>query len=130
MTLTEAIATQPLWVQIWLNVLFAGAFVLPLALLIWAPSRRAGILTVLASILAGAGIFWLYAQLGYVRLLGLPHILIWTPLVVFLWGQSNRPNMPRAPRLILYTVMAVILVSLAFDYVDLARYILGDRAAY
>jgi hypothetical protein len=130
MTLTEAIATQPMWVQIWLNVLFVGAYVLPLALFIWAPSRRAGIVTVLGSVLAGAGIFWLYAQLGYVRLLGLPHILIWTPLVVFLWGQSKRPDMPRAPRLILYTVMAVIAVSLAFDYVDAARYILGDRAAY
>lgn len=68
--------------------------------------------------------------MGYVRLLGLPHILIWTPLLAYLWGQVGRPDMPRAPRLILMVVMAVILVSLAFDYADTARYILGERAAY
>ena len=130
MTLAEAIATQPAWVQIWLNVLFAGAYLLPLALLVWAPSRRAGIVTVLASALAGAGVYWLFGQMGYVRLLGLPHILIWTPLVVYQWGQVRRPDMPRIPRLILYVVMAVILVSLVFDYVDLARYLLGERAVY
>lgn len=130
MTLTEAIATQPAWVQIWLNVLFAGAYLLPLALLVWAPSRRAGIITVLASVLAGAGVYWLFSQMGYVRLLGLPHILIWTPLLVYQWGQVRRPDMPRAPRMILYAVMAVMLVSLVFDYADTARYILGDRAVY
>ena len=130
MTLTEAIATQPAWVQIWLNVLFAGAYLLPLALLVWASSRRAGIITVLASVLAGAGVYWLFGQMGYVRLLGLPHILIWTPLLVYQWGQVRRPDMPRAPRMILYAVMAVMLVSLVFDYVDLARYLLGERAVY
>ncbi len=95
MSLTEAIATQPLWVQIWVNALFLGAFVLPLALLFWHQSRLVGLVTVAASLLAVGGILWLHAQMGYVRLLGLPHILFWTPTVVYLWRQSQRPDIRR-----------------------------------
>lgn len=130
MTLQEAIAAQPMWVQIWVNILFLGAFVLPLALLIWPASRRAAIVTVLASALAAAGIFWMFGKFGYVRLLGLPHVLIWTPIMIFLWGQSKRPDMPGKARIVMMIIMAVITVSLVFDYIDVARYILGDRAAF
>ncbi|MCB4456535.1 hypothetical protein [Leisingera sp. McT4-56] len=130
MTLEEAIATQPQWVQIWVNILFLGAFVLPLALLIWKPSRIAGLVTVAASLLAGGGVYWIYGQLGYVRLLGLPHVILWTPLAVWLWRQRARPDMPAWPRRIILMVCAVIAVSLAFDYVDLARYLLGERQPF
>ncbi|OBY24659.1 hypothetical protein [Leisingera sp. JC1] len=130
MTLEEAIATQPLWVQIWVNILFLGAFVLPLALLIWKPSRLAGLVTVAASVLAAGGVYWLYGQLGYVRLLGLPHVILWTPLAVWLWRQRMRADMPVWPQRIILVVYAVIAVSLAFDYVDVARYLLGERQAF
>ncbi|UWQ29369.1 hypothetical protein [Leisingera sp. M523] len=130
MTLNEAIASQPLWVQIWVNILFLGAFVLPLALLIWRPSRVAGLATVAASVLAGAGVYWLYGQLGYVRLLGLPHVLLWTPLLIWLWRQRAQPGMPVWPRRIILAVCTVIAISLAFDYVDAARYLLGERQPY
>jgi hypothetical protein len=130
MTLEEAIATQPLWVQIWVNILFLGAFVLPLALLIWKPSRLAGLVTVAASVLAAGGVYWLYGQLGYVRLLGLPHVILWTPLAVWLWRQRMRAEMPVWPQRIILAVCAVIAVSLAFDYVDVARYLLGERQAF
>lgn len=130
MTLEEAIATQPLWVQIWVNILFLGAFVLPLALLIWRPSRIAGLVTVAASVLAAGGVYWIYGQLGYVRLLGLPHVILWTPLVVWLWRQQARADMPAWPQRIIQLVCAVIAVSLAFDYVDLARYLLGERLVF
>lgn len=130
MTLEEAIATQPQWVQIWVNVLFLGAFVLPLALLIWKPSRLAGLMTVAASVLAAAGVYWIYGRLGYVRLLGLPHIVFWTPLVFWLWRQQARPDMPAWPRRIILAVCAVITVSLVFDYADAARYLLGERQPF
>lgn len=130
MTLEEAIATQPQWVQIWLNVLFFGGFILPLALLIWKPSRVAGALTVAVSLAAAGGVYWIYGQLGYVRLLGLPHVLLWTPLVIWLWRQRKRPDMPAWPRRILLAVCAVLAVSLAFDYTDTARYLLGERQPF
>ncbi len=130
MTLEEAIATQPLWVQIWVNILFLGAFVLPLALLIWKPGRLAGLVTVAASVLAAAGVYWLYGKLGYVRLLGLPHVILWTPLIFWLWRQRMRVDMPVWPQRIILLVCAVVAVSLMFDYVDVARYMLGERQVF
>ncbi len=70
---------------------------------------------------------WLVSQLGYVRLLGLPHIVVWTPLVVFLLRQSRRAEMPAMARHILYVIVAAMIISLAFDYVDVARYLMGER---
>lgn len=130
MALEEAIATRPVWLQVWVNILFLGAFVLPLALLIWKPSRIAGLVTAAASILAAGGVYWIYGQLGYVRLLGLPHILFWTPLVFWLRHQQARPDMPVWPRRIILTVCAVIVVSLAFEYADAVRYLLGERQPF
>jgi len=130
MTMQDAIAAQPQWVQIWLNVLGVCAFLLPAALLIWRASRLAGAITVIASALAGIGVFWIFNQFGFVRLLGLPHIILWLPVVIYLARQSRRPDMPTAPRAIMYAVMAVMCVSLVFDVVDVARYALGDRAAF
>jgi hypothetical protein len=129
MTLSEAIAQQPQWVQYWLNVLICGIVLLPITLLIWKQTRLTAIVTIAASVLAGLGVSWLYDRLGYVKLLGLPHIVLWTPLAMYLYGQIRRQDMPMWARRILIVVLAVFLVSLAFDYVDVARYVLGERAA-
>ncbi|MDA8746792.1 hypothetical protein N9M66_01125 [Litoreibacter sp.] len=127
MTFNEAMAQQPAWVGIWLNVLLLGAFILPLALLIWKQSRKAGLMTLATSLIAGFAIDRLYYAMGYVRLLGLPHVLLWTPLVVFLYSQSKRADMPVWPSRIIWAVIATLLISLAFDYVDVIRYGLGER---
>lgn len=127
MTLAEAIAQQPQWVQYWLYVLIFGIVVLPLSLLIWKQTRLTAIITVAASVIAGLGVSWLYDRLGYVKLLGLPHIILWTPLVIYLFGQIKRQDMPIWPKRILMAVLAVFVVSLVFDYVDVARYVLGER---
>lgn len=129
MTLAEAITQQPQWVQYWLYVLIFGIVVLPLSLLIWKQTRLTAVITIAASVLAGLGVSWVFDRLGYVKLLGLPHIILWTPLVIYLYGQIRRQDMPQWPRRILIAVLAVFLVSLAFDYVDVARYVLGERAA-
>lgn len=130
MTLNDAIALQPQWVQYWVTWLSFGSFALPLALLIWKQSRIPAIVTVIASGLAGAGVMWLFGQMGYVRLLGLPHIIFWAPLSWYLYGQMKREDMPAWPKRIMAVVLVTILISLAFDVVDVARYALGERAAY
>lgn len=127
MTMQDAIALQPAWIGYWLKVLLFGAFILPIVLIIWKQSRVAGILTIVASLAAGFATSRLFDAVGYVKLLGLPHILFWTPLVIYLVTQIRKPDMPKPPRLILIAVTGVILISLAFDYVDLARYLLGEK---
>ncbi|ABD54542.1 hypothetical protein [Jannaschia sp. CCS1] len=129
MSFEEALALQPTWVQIWLNVLLFGAFILPLSFLIWRQSRLAGAVTVVTSVVAGLAITWMYAQMGYVKLLGLPHVVLWTPLALFLWRQIRRVDMPVWPRRLMSVSLVIIGISLAFDYVDVARWVLGERAA-
>ncbi|MEX0316548.1 MAG: hypothetical protein AB3N21_01260 [Ruegeria sp.] len=130
MTFEEALAVQSLWVRIWVTWLVIGAFILPLGLLIWRNTRIAGLVTVAASVVAGMGVQWIYDQLGYVRLMGLPHIIIWVPVVLYLYRlQGNRELSPWAVRLI-WVIMATLLVSLAFDIVDVGRYALGEREPF
>ncbi len=130
MTFEEAIAAQPAWVGIWLNVLLFGAFILPVSLLIWKQTRLTAVITVIASIIGAVSTAWLFGQMGYVKLLGLPHIIVWTPLVIYLYRQQARGDMPVWPRRIIWVVMTTILISLAFDYTDVARYVLGEREAF
>lgn len=129
MTFNEAMALQPMWVQIWLNVLLVGAFILPLSFLIWRQSRLAGVVTLAGALIAAVAIMWMYGQLGYVKLLGLPHVILWTPVSVYLWRQIRRQDMPAWPRRLMSVSLAIIVISLAFDYVDVARWVLGERAA-
>lgn len=128
MTFQEATAQLPTWVQIWLNILLLGAFILPLTLLIWKQTRVAAIITLLASGLAAFAIMSMYDKIGLVRLLGLPHIILWTPLVIYLIKQSQRTDMPSAPKWIIRIISATIVISLVFDYYDVIRYFLGDTA--
>ncbi len=127
MTMQEALALQPAWVGYWLKVLFVCAYLLPFALLIWKQSRKAGIFAVIASFAAGFATAKLYDVVGYVKLLGLPHIVFWTPLSIYLIMQLRKPDMAKAPRYIMMAIVGAILISLAFDYTDLIRYLAGDR---
>jgi len=128
MTLPEAIAEfSPPWVSIWVTVLFFGAYVLPLGLLIWPATRMTALVTVVASLLGGIGIQVLFDQMGYVRLLGLPHIIVWVPLLFYLIPRLRRPDFPVSARVMIGVTIAVIVISLVFDINDVARYILGER---
>jgi ABC-type Mn2+/Zn2+ transport system permease subunit len=130
MTMNEAIALQPTWVYWWLNWMLIGAFALPLVLLIWRPSRRAGIYSLVAGILAAVATGLLYDQLGYVKLLGLPHVLFWTPLALYLFAQLKRTDMPDWPIRIMMIILATIVISLAFDYVGVIQYAFGARTPF
>ncbi|MEM7546698.1 MAG: hypothetical protein AAF367_14280 [Pseudomonadota bacterium] len=127
MSFEEAIAQQPAWIGVWLNVLLVGAFVLPLVLIIWRRSRLIGIVLPIVSVAGAVATSALYDAMGYVKLLGLPHIIVWTPALIWLVTLIRRPDMPRWPRRIMVVIAIVIGVSLAFDYVDVIRYTLGER---
>ncbi len=129
MTLQEAIVQQPMWVQWWLYWLVAGTLIAPLGLLIWRQARIAGIATILASLVGGFGVQLLFDRMGYVKLLGLPHIVLWTPLAIYLILLLRRA-LPTYARWLVWLILATILISLAFDYTDALRYLLGNRAPH
>jgi len=120
-------ALQPTWVGIWLNFLLAGAFVAPFLLLIWKSSRKAGIVTLLSSVISAFCVQYIFNAMGYVKLLGLPHLVFWIPTVVFLTAQQSRGDMTIWPRRIIWLIMTVICISLAFDIIDVVRWVLGER---
>ncbi|MBL1420813.1 MAG: hypothetical protein COC24_009920 [Alphaproteobacteria bacterium] len=130
MTLNEMIALQPSWVFYWVNWLLIGAFILPLSLFIWKSTRLMAVVILLTSIAGAASVEWLYSTLGYVKLLGLPHIILWTPLVVYLLWNLNRKTFGNIERWIIRIVMATIIISLVFDYTDVIRYLLGETAPF
>ena len=127
MSFTDALVQQPMWVGLWLNWLVIGAFLLPLVLLVWRQSRLTGIVALLGSVISGVLINLMFLQLGHVKLLGLPHIIVWVPLLIYLNGQQKRDDMPIWPRRIIYVIMFTLVISLAFDTIATMQYLLGDR---
>jgi hypothetical protein len=103
MTLQDAPAQQPDWVQLWTTWLLIGGFVSPVGLLIWRSTRIAGIAAIAAAIAGAVGTQMIFDRLGYVKLLGLPHIVVWTPLLIYLIALL-RQDMPRYARWLVYVV--------------------------
>ena len=71
---------------------------------------------------------YLYETFGYVRLLGLSHVVVWTPLLIYLWLRRKNwmppQNLTDKWIVLLFTVN---LLSLVIDYIDVARWLLGER---
>lgn len=83
------------------------------------------------------GIIWLgniitmmtmYRLLGYVRLLGLSHVIWWTPLLVWMTPILIRDRPSGNYGVWLYLLLASNFASLVIDYIDVIRYLLGDTA--
>lgn len=128
-TLGDAIGSEPMWLQAWLMLLVATH----LAAILFAVVRDDGAwrvryqpLAILASFfLAGAFMSWLYQQVGYVRLLGLAHLVFWIPVYVWVWRtRGQEAGSVYARYLMVY--LAVAGASLLIDAVDVVRYLVGD----
>jgi hypothetical protein len=65
---------------------------------------------------------------GYNRLLGLSHIVFWTPLLVYLHRRRGQLSGDRLFDGWVRTVFVTNLLSLCVDYVDVARYLLAARS--
>ena len=123
------VLAQRVAVQLWVIWMTAAIFVVPVLLLKHESSRREGKVILASSIvLAIVMVLW-YAQVGYTRILALPHILIWTPLLVYLYLRRTNLASPSPVRRMTTVLVLTIVVSLAFDCTDVIRYLLGERAS-
>lgn len=75
-----------------------------------------------------ASMMTLYWVLGYVRLLGLSHVIWWTPLFAWLAPLVWRARLTGSYGVWLRLLIVSDLASLAIDYVDVVRYLLGETA--
>lgn len=120
--LIERIAEGPQWVYWWTRVIDASNWLLiPFAF--YDHRARWALLAWVINIII---ILSLYNIFGYTRILGLSHILAWTPLLVYLLRNRKPFQQENWPGRYLYWFMAVISVSLVFDYIDLFRYLTGN----
>ena len=119
------IARQPQWVQVWLDIMM----VVLLGLSAVFSFVRVEARWVLAGFLLGAvAMLGLYSQIGYSRLLGIAHVIFWTPVLVYLLRRRGRWRVKEtlSGKWIVLAV-TVLTISLAFDYTDVIRWVLGER---
>ena len=117
----EQILNEPFWLKVWI---FWMVFLNSASILF---VRRAEGRWVLVAWLASLVMMnRLFDEFGYTRILGLAHVLCWSPLVVYLFRRRasfGEGAFGGWARWLAITNAA----SLAIDYVNLARWALGDR---
>ena len=125
LALFEGLLAQPLWLQIWVLWLVVVNSA-SLAFL----GHKAGRI-VLGAWLVNIVLMTGLAELnGYNRLLGLSHVLAWTPLLVYLWRRHLLQGELAGASLFdrwARVLFATNLASLVVDCVDVVRYLAGER---
>ncbi len=107
----------------------AVVFFGPLLFLFARATRRDAVILFLTNLAIYAAMIWLFEQVGFVRLLGIVHVIFWTPIVFYLWHRLKNTVITFPFRQLMWLILATIIVSLAFDYSDVMRYLLGDTAS-
>ena len=121
MGLMESIAQQPVWLQVWMG--WMGFINLAAILFVWKTREaRWALAAFLASAMTMSG---LYEIFGYERILGLAHVLFWTPLLIWLFGRRKSIGRRGAPAIYLHVLFATIGLSLVVDYYDVATFLIG-----
>ena len=115
------------WMIVWLYWMSFAIIVTPLVLVFSKATRLDAVIVLLTNIAMLVGMGWVYEQMGYVRLMGIVHVILWTPLFIYLVLRAKNGEMPLLCRLIIWMFAATLAVSLVFDYTDVARYLLGER---
>ncbi len=114
------ILAQPTWLVAWVLWMMA----VNLASVLWVGTRVEARWVLGAFALAASFMQVLFWAVGYARLLGLAHVLAWTPLVVYLARRWPRLE-PGPYRAWVGALLATDVTSLVVDYTDVARYLLG-----
>ena len=124
MTMNEHMMASPTWVVVWMGIMgLLHIVAIPLAIKDWRPRWM-----VIAMAMNLVFMSALFHKFGYTRILGLSHVIFWTPLLAYLWkSRNNHPEREFTGRFVKCAI-AIIFISLLFDYADVMRYVLGDRA--
>lgn len=129
MSFEDALATQPQWVQWWTTWMGIVILVTMVTLLFSRTTWRDAALVLATTVVMFFAMQWLYDKLGLVRLLGVVHVVIWTPLLIYFWYRLKNPEIGVPFRQVIWIFMATVFVSLLFDYADVVRYLLGERGS-
>jgi hypothetical protein len=113
----------PIGVRLWLMLLMAVKFVLPVNY-VQRSEARVILLTFLTSFLLMVFITHIS---GFTRLLGLGHAL-WVPLVIFLSTRLDSIETGEAYSVWILSVIVLDSISLVLDSIDVVRFARGERS--
>ena len=128
MSLIQDVLTLSPVIVVWSGWMFALSVAAPVLLLLFGAPRLDCLVVATAAIALILLMPPWHAHMGYTRLIGLPHIVIWTPLALFLYLRWEHLASPWPVRWTTAALMTTIVVSLGFDYADALRWLLGERA--
>lgn len=113
----------PGWVQVWMTWMA----LLNTASIFFVFTRAETRWVLVAWIIAVIGVMGIFALHGQemTRLMGLGHIIAWTPLLIYLWRRRGDIFLTHTSGIYLHLLFLTNGISLLFDYVDLVRYFLG-----
>ena len=117
---------QPLVLQLWLNwLLFVN--IIPSLFFLRHPQARYVLLAVVVMLAFNVP---LALTFGFGKVLALPHIIVWVPLVLYLLRQWRARQIADLPLLKawLLAVIGTNVISLVFDIRDAFLFIAGDRS--
>ena len=122
---TRTMALFPLHWRLWLAALTAANFAAPLFFLTGIEGR----MVLGAGMIAGSIELVIFANLGFVRLLGLGHF-VWFPLVA--WLLTRLGGIAPGGALWYWAVVVIVIdsLSLVIDVVDVLRFLMGERAPH
>lgn len=114
----------PVWVKTWLFWLNA-VFIAALVLMPWHEAR-----VVLLAYVASGPLLLAFAVLsgGLTRVMGIGHILPWTPLLIWLTTQTEFFGEMTARSIYAAILVVTVAICLAFDFHDVFRWWKGERA--
>jgi hypothetical protein len=112
---------------VWLYWMSFAIAITPLVLIFSKATRLDAVIVFLTNLAMFVGMAWIYEQMGYVRMMGIVHVILWTPLFIYLFLRAKNGEMPLLCRLVMWMFAATLTVSLVFDYTDVVRYLLGER---
>lgn len=119
-------SVQPLWVQHWMN--WMGAVFLTSIVFVWGhKAARCVLLTIALTMPMGLLIFTLSDT---VHLLGIGHMLLWTPLCYYLWRVEIRQpefTFKSVYGIWLALLIATMVISLVFDIRDVTLVFAGHK---
>ena len=116
----------PAWVFYW--VIFMGILFM-LSIPFSFKNKAARLILVATLILAPTIMAILYTQFGYSRIMGLGHILGWTPILYYLYKHHSLwPAKKSITGIWFQITLLVMLISLTFDVTDVIRFALGARS--
>ena len=119
----EGLMAEPGWLKAWV-----GWMVLVNSLALLFVMKREARVVLAVWVLNGISMTLMAEWTGYNRLLGIVHVIWWTPLMVYLYTQRDRIAFGSWYGRWVVVLMATNCTSLVVDYIDVVRYALGDRS--